>query len=154
MEAALWIFDLDGTISNVEQRVHYLHEKSDPYRWTKFYAECDKDEPFPAVVRLIRHLIAMGDEVMIFTGREETVREKTLAWLETHVYYDYPWDDYLQMRREGDHTEDDALKKRWLEDLPPHERGRVLGVFEDRKRVVDMWRREGVFCAQVAPGDF
>ena len=26
--------------------------------------------------------------------------------------------------------------------------------FEDRERVVDMWRRNGIQCCQVAPGDF
>lgn len=30
----------------------------------------------------------------------------------------------------------------------------VQMVFEDRARVVDMWRKRGVLCAQVAPGDF
>ena len=30
----------------------------------------------------------------------------------------------------------------------------VTIIFEDRKRVVDMWRRRGIVCAQVAEGDF
>ena len=27
-------------------------------------------------------------------------------------------------------------------------------VFDDRQRVVDMWRRNGIQCCQVAPGDY
>ena len=32
--------------------------------------------------------------------------------------------------------------------------GNVLGVFEDRDRVVKMWRDLGITCFQVAEGDF
>ncbi|WP_457852111.1 phosphatase domain-containing protein [Mycolicibacterium conceptionense] len=30
----------------------------------------------------------------------------------------------------------------------------VAGIFDDRNRVVDMWRRLGLACFQVAEGDF
>ena len=30
----------------------------------------------------------------------------------------------------------------------------VLMTVDDRQRVVDMWRAEGLTCLQVAPGDF
>ena len=58
------------------------------------------------------------------------------------------------MMREDDNKESDVdLKCRMLKGL------RDLGhdvrmVFEDRQRVVDMWREEGVFCFQVAKGDY
>jgi hypothetical protein len=40
--------------------------------------------------------------------------------------------------------------------LPEHpiDRERLVGAFDDRQRVVDMWRRNGITCFQVAPGDF
>lgn len=31
---------------------------------------------------------------------------------------------------------------------------RIEGVFEDRKQCVDMWRRMGLTCYQVADGDY
>ena len=40
------------------------------------------------------------------------------------------------------------------EEMRPEDRARLVAVFEDRKRVVDMWRENGVTCYQVAPGDF
>ena len=30
----------------------------------------------------------------------------------------------------------------------------VLCVYDDRQKVVDMWREEGLVCCQVAPGNF
>ena len=38
--------------------------------------------------------------------------------------------------------------------MSPEDRARLVMVFDDRDRVVNMWRRNGVVCAQVAPGDF
>jgi hypothetical protein len=37
---------------------------------------------------------------------------------------------------------------------PTHDRMRLMCVFDDRDKVVKMWRDEGVACFQVAPGEF
>ena len=58
------------------------------------------------------------------------------------------------MRREGDYTPDDELKASWYGDLNLVDRERLVGVFDDRDKVVAMWRSKGVACFQVAPGDF
>jgi hypothetical protein len=43
----------------------------------------------------------------------------------------------------------------WLDDLfPGDKKDRILCVFDDRQKVVDMWRDNGIDCFQVAPGDF
>lgn len=34
------------------------------------------------------------------------------------------------------------------------DRDRLVAVFDDRARVVRMWRKAGITCFQVAPGDF
>ena len=34
------------------------------------------------------------------------------------------------------------------------EKDEPIMVFEDRKRVADMWRSKGIRCCQVAPGDY
>jgi hypothetical protein len=49
---------------------------------------------------------------------------------------------------------DDQLKESWLKAMSPEDRARLVMTFDDRDRVVAMWRRNGVVCAQVAPGDF
>jgi len=61
--------------------------------------------------------------------------------------------DILRMRKNGDYTPDDVLKKAWLDELFP-DKGYILCVFDDRDKVVNMWRREGLTCFQVAPGNF
>ncbi len=87
----------------------------------------------------------------------DTVREKTLTWLGRHVSPCFKWAEEsltLRMRPAGDFTPDDQLKESWLHAMSPEDRARLVMVFDDRDRVVSMWRRNGVVCAQVAEGDF
>ena len=58
------------------------------------------------------------------------------------------------MRAAGDYTADDVLKKQWFDGMLVDDRRRLVATFEDRDRVVAMWRAEGVTCFQVAPGEF
>ena len=60
----------------------------------------------------------------------------------------------LTMRPDGDYTNDCTLKLNWLTNMSIKDRERLMGVFEDRQGVVDMWRRNGVTCFQVAKGDY
>jgi hypothetical protein len=87
--------------------------------------------------------------VILVSGRVERTREKTVAWLkESFVHY-----DALLMRPDGDFRADDVLKEEILDrDILPNYA--VDMAFDDRDRVVAMWRRRGIPCLQVAPGDF
>ena len=48
---------------------------------------------------------------------------------------------------------DDKLKQMWLDQLFT-DKSDIVCVFDDRQKVVDMWRSHGLTCMQVAPGDF
>ncbi|MCU9931062.1 hypothetical protein OFL77_27400, partial [Escherichia coli] len=71
------------------------------------------------------------------------VRAETEAWL-TEVA-GIPHRYLTHMRAAGDNTADVVLKRHWLTqgDAPDV-------VYDDRQRVVDMWRAEGIACFQVA----
>ena len=50
---------------------------------------------------------------------------------------------------------DDKLKKEWLDELFPFPNALdIVCVFDDRDKVVKMWRDNGLTCMQVAPGNF
>jgi hypothetical protein len=59
----------------------------------------------------------------------------------------------LLMRTEGDHRSDDIVKKEIYEKriAPQYD---VVIVFDDRDKVVKMWRDLGLLCGQVYYGDF
>lgn len=123
--------------------------------WKAFYEACDKDEPIEPVVNLLR-LYCDIHEVEVWSGRCESVREMTEEWFDDYTYNLVDFHFKLRMRPIGDYTPDDKLKERWL-----HERcadlmvSKIKGsipvnhdieaVFDDRPKVVRMWRRYGIF---------
>lgn len=149
----LYIFDLDGTLVLTDHRTPLLTDKTDRQRWRKFYAACVDDQPNTAVIATMEGLRSAGAEIRIFTGRSDEVRAETVAWLRRHTDFE-PTNISLVMRQEGDHTPDHELKHLWWCAMRREDRARLVAVFEDRKRVVDMWRRCQVPCFHVAEGDF
>lgn len=153
----LYIFDIDGTICNIEHRLHFLKNITDADRWKKFYRACTADTANHPVITTLETLRKDAD-IWFFTGRSMEVRYETCMWL--HVHTSFKMDqlatnpEWLTMRLEGDHTEDHMLKQQWLKDMGSADRHRLVAVYEDRSRVVNMWRNNGIACFQVGDGDF
>lgn len=152
------IFDIDGTLADVTHRRHHVAKK--PKNWPAFFAEMDKDPPIKDVVELFRFLSVGADYVMprpdglriVFcSGRGEEYRDVTVRWLREHVS---PFGHIdLRMRPAGDSRSDVVIKKEMLDKLRA-EGHDIWFVVDDRQRVVDMWRENGVTVLQCAPGDF
>ncbi len=137
-----FVFDLDGTLANTDHRAHLVAAKD----WRGYFAACDLDPPHAHVIAVAHALINAGHRVEIWSGRSDEVRDKTEAWLAEHGLGGIP----LRMRQAGDYTPDEVLKRQWLIDAD-----RIPDmIFDDRAKVVRMWRAMGVPCAQVAPGEF
>lgn len=142
------VFDIDGTLANIEHRVHFIRDKRRK-RYREFFA-ASVDDKVIEPVRAILHAIHLQhrSKIILVSGRSDEVAEETIEWLRTNgIYF-----DLLYLRRAGNHTPDDELKRQWLHDFP--EREKIWLVIDDRNRVVNMWRSEGLTCFQVAPGDF
>jgi len=148
-----YIFDLDGTIALIDHRRPIL-DTDDPHRWDKFYQACVKDIPNIAVIEILKSLINNGYKIKIFSGRSESVRKETMEWLDDYVGRFYLNEIEIKMRPDKDYTPDDELKKKWFGELSEEERSNCMGIFDDRQRLVDMWRSLGLVCFQVAPGNF
>ncbi|PRE44164.1 hypothetical protein [Burkholderia multivorans] len=151
----LYIFDIDGTVALIEHRRHIL-DRDDRLKWRDFYAACDKDLPNEPVIRTLEGLRHAGADIWFFSGRSDEVRDKTVAWLAHHTSF-MSWEldgPMLTMRAKGDYTADDELKRQWLDAMLIDDRRRLVATFDDRDRVVAMWRDAGVTCFQVASGEF
>ena len=151
---SVFIFDLDGTLANIDHRLHFL-EKND---WRGFFKACIYDEPVESVIQILRDLVMAGHEVQIWSGRSAEVVQETYDWLDRHIG-SFPGKTFLpnellkHMRKEGDYTKDFIIKEEWLNAFH-QERGHMpTMIFDDRPSVVDMWRKNGVTCAQVATWD-
>ena len=157
------VFDLDSTLADDSHRIHYL--KKEPKDWDGYYSECFKDTSIQTTFKVLRALASAEHLVEIWTGRVvgegDVIRNLTVSWLNNHGLYvrgsfkggHDTTIERLLMRRQGDYTDDDELKRRWLNAAREADQAPDL-VFEDRNRVVDMWREEGITCFQVAVGNF
>jgi uncharacterized HAD superfamily protein len=142
-----YIFDIDGTIANCKHRLGYIAEK--PKRWKMFEETAHLDEPIMETIAILRALQAQNYHIVLCTGRGEKMRRTTTDWL---YAYNVPY-NVLYMRKLDDYRADDIVKEELYREML--KAGfEVMGVFEDRQRVVDMWRRNGVRCYQVDSGEF
>jgi FMN phosphatase YigB (HAD superfamily) len=144
------IFDLDGTIALIDHRRHFVEgkgSKATDEEWRCFFAACVDDKPNEPVIKTLHALRAQGYYIVILSGRSDEVAMETRTWLKDH---DVPYDE-LHMRPAGNYEPDEKWKARFLRRFDP---ATILCVFDDRQKVVDMWRRHGLVCFQVAPGDF
>jgi hypothetical protein len=139
------IFDIDGTLADVSERIHHLRKK--PKDWNAFFGGMAQDKAIHSLVRLCNLLYASGIQILLCSGRSEEHRDETIAWLaEKGVNY-----HTLLLRKDHDRRSDTIVKREMLAAI---DKSKVLFVVEDRSRVVEMWRSEGLVCLQCAPGEF
>ena len=136
-----YIFDLDGTLADDSHRWHHVEQAND---WDAYYAACPQDKPIEHVFAIARSLQASGFRIAIVTGRSESIRHETEAWLLVHgLMY-----DELIMRKKGDRRRNSELKVAALHAL--REKGYLpLMAFEDLEPAVKAWREAGLPVAQV-----
>jgi predicted kinase len=131
------ICDLDGTLA--------LHNGRNPYD----ASTCDQDLVNQPVAEAICKYARDDYKVLFTSGRESVYREQTIKFLKKVNIPGYQ----LFMRAAGDRRKDHVVK---LELFQRHIHGHynVEAVFDDRQRVVDMWRDVGLTVFQVADGNF
>lgn len=132
-----FIFDVDGTLAKMNGR--------SPYD----YSAVMSDVANTSVQKVFKVLEETGDYVMVVvTARDGSCAASTREWLALNGIR---WDEF-HIRPEGNRESDAVVKRRILEDVST--RYNVVGVFDDRDRVVDMWREAGLTCFQVDYGAF
>lgn len=130
------IVDIDGTLAHMDGR--------SPYDWERV-GEDLLDENLGRII----HVLGERFRIIVMSGRSEDCREITQEWLrDNHVKY-----DYLFMRPSRDNRPDTIIKYELFDE---YVRGRfnITCVYDDRDSVCALWRRMGLSCYQVAPGNF
>ena len=136
------IVDIDGTIADMRHRRHYVHGdgKKD---WKTFYQEMINDDPICSVIRIVQALSKEGHQIIYCTGRPESYRVHTVAWLRNN---ECPYGT-LYMREEKDNRKDyitkEALFQRMIKDGYKPQLA-----LEDRDECVKLWRSLGIITLQ------
>ncbi len=145
MAEEIVIFDIDGTLADVSERIHHVRKK--PKNWPAFFQGMAQDKAIHSMVRLCTILYDSGTQIILCSGRSEEHRNETVKWLaEQGVRY-----HELILRPDKDRRSDTDVKREMLAGI---DKSKILFVVEDRSRVVEMWRSEGLVCLQCAPGEF
>lgn len=152
-ESTFVICDIDGTLAETTHRLHYLyadvgklvpHEKKD---WGGFFKAAG-DDRFRAEVW--EQVAAENSDVILVSARPEEYRAQTQEWLAKHGLHE-GWDyKTLIMRKSGDRRDDDIVK---AEVADRYFKGHTIKrVYDDRPRIIRMWRERGYDVVDVGPG--
>ena len=162
------IFDLDGTLANIDARRELATKPNGKLDWDVFFdaSNISLDVPNEPVVKMAQLFAEDGFNVVIFSGRNDRSFHTTRSWLSRHRI---PFQKLImrpdKFLKRGDKIADgniatqdmrfmpdEILKKHMLDlfvDIDD-----VFLVVDDRNKVVDMWRALGLTVFQVANGDF
>ena len=132
------ICDLDGTLSIFEYTNGF--KTRNPYDGDK----CGNDFINFPVAEALKAFYYIGYKIIFVSGREDKFRTQTEEFLERVVethYFEYA---SLLMRKSGDFRKDTITKEEIFKTQIENSYN-VIAVFDDRKSVVEMWRKLGLF---------
>ena len=163
------IFDLDGTLANIDSRRDISMKPNGKLDWDIFAAPNSilaLDKPNAPVIKMAQMFKADGFKIVIFSGRNDRGFDATVQWLnDFKVPFDllvmrpdkfkdksWPIADGNPATFDMRFMPDEILKKKMLDTFV--DINDVFLVVDDRDKVVKMWRDLGLNTFQVAPGDF
>ncbi|GAA1575577.1 hypothetical protein GCM10009804_35450 [Kribbella hippodromi] len=79
------VLDIDATLSDTSQRVHFLQKK--PKDWDSFFAHAKEDAVLDEGLAVATTLAA-DHEIVYLTGRPERLRRETAKWLKDNGFPD------------------------------------------------------------------
>lgn len=146
----IYIFDIDGTVSLMNGRGAFEYHK------------VDTDSPNEPVISILKdYLIPSGIRILYLSGREDVCLEKTKLWLHKQgILSKYDVDILngtnvgqfgLFMRKTGDNRDDRIVKKEMFDNYIK-DKYYVKAVYDDRPKVIRMWRELGLFVFDVGDG--
>lgn len=115
--------------------------------YDSFNDSLELDAPNANIVKICQALSEIYP-IYICTGRNDKFRERTEQWLCNN---DIPYCE-LMMRPCGNEESDAVVKKRMLDAI--QRTCNIVAVFDDKEKVVNMWRENGILCCQVAKGEY
>lgn len=137
------IVDVDGTLANINHRLHYIQGPNKD--WHSFFSEAFDDGVYGVVADWVNEL-SNNNCIVVLSGRPAKYAYETDKWLRRHVTF-----SHLFMRGSNDRRDDSIVKQEILSKLPKE---KIKFVIDDRARVCDMWRSEGLHVYQVAEGNY
>lgn len=138
------LFDLDGTLININSIQHLIGQ------WDEFHEasfSCPAHEALCELAKMLENH-PQGYQIIVVTGKPEKHRLRAINWLRDNGVYA----DFILMRPPLNSQSDPDLKVALVEKLLGDDwRKAVAFAVEDRDKMVNRWRAEGIVCLQCMP---
>lgn len=147
----VYLCDIDGTLTFRSEALD-----ADPHtRGIHDYDRVGEDYYHPDVFNVVGALQQAGAKIIFVSGRPESCRRDTVAWINAPEILKCDLDNPLYMRTTGDRRPDTIVKRELFDKHIRPDGHYIAGVFDDRNRVVRMWREQlGLTVFHVADHDF
>ena len=147
-----YIFDIDGTLANVDGILMYLENKDIPgdrskADWLTFYKESIKVPINKEAYTLYNEALDGGYKILMVTARMEKWREYTDIWLDK---YKLKYDN-LYMRNNGDLRSDYDIKRDILTEI--QKSYIVVYAVDDNPNIIKLWQEYNIPTTKIGNWD-
>lgn len=140
------IFDIDGTLADVDEFLHHLVNRPDsPRDWQGFHREVGKAKVKLEVLSMLHLYQHRGVYTILLTSRNVDWQEETMGWLKkNNITY-----DVLMMRSKGDRRSAPEFKEDRFKKISQD--FNIVRVFDDHPGVCGVAEELGIPVTKV-PG--
>jgi phosphoglycolate phosphatase-like HAD superfamily hydrolase len=145
MKPTAYIFDVDGTLANVDPYLH--HVRGDNKDYDAFHESSIGALPNIEVLEMLNNAVSDGHSILVVTSRKEKWRGLTSMWLAKTDARSHA----LFMRADDDHRQDYEVKKDILDKIVMH--WDVVHAVDDNPNVIRLWEENGITTTKIGTWD-
>ena len=145
MKPSAYIFDVDGTLANVDP---FLHHVRAPNRDYDAFHEASIDAlPNVNVLEMLNNSVSDGHSILVVTSRKEKYRGLTSMWLAKNNIRSHG----LFMRADNDNRPDYEAKKDMLDKITLL--WNVTHAIDDNPNVIKLWEDHNIATTKIGTWD-
>jgi hypothetical protein len=145
MKPTAYIFDVDGTLANVDEFLHFMRGGKKDY--DSFHSASINAKPNLEVFSMLDNAILKGHAILIVTSRKEKWRGLTSMWLAKNNARSHA----LFMRDNDDNRPDYEVKKDILNKIQDF--WVVVHAVDDNPNVIRLWEENKIPTTKIGTWD-
>jgi hypothetical protein len=145
MKQTAHIYDIDGTLANVDPYLHFVRGSDRDY--DAFHSASIDALPNIEVVEMLNQAFFNQQHILIVTSRKERWRGLTSYWLAKNDIGHHA----LYMRGDDDNRPDYEAKKDMLDKIKKH--WNVVHAVDDNPNVIKLWEDYGISTTKIGTWD-
>ena len=145
MKATAYIYDVDGTLANVDPYIHLVRGSNKDYN--AFHEASISALPNVEVVEMLNNSVSDGHSILVVTSRMEKWRGLTSLWLAKNNITHHA----LFMRSNSDLRPDYEVKKDILDKINKY--WDVLHAVDDNPSVIKLWEENEIPTTKIGTWD-